>query len=99
MESPLTGHHALDINATSGANQSIVPGLLAAHAISGCDSVASYYGIGKGKALKVLKKGKYKLSLLGMSEYWRLIDQASRSLLACYSCIKSYTCKKVSMAL
>ncbi len=76
MESPLRGRHALDINATSEANKSIVPGLLAAHAISGCDTVASYYGIGKGKALKVLKKGQYELSLLGdtslpMSQYWR----------------------------
>ena len=57
MESPLRGRAVIDIDATVQNNISIIPGLLAAHVLSGCDSVASYYGIGKGIALKVLRAG------------------------------------------
>ena len=82
--------HVIDINATASANLSIVPGLLAAHALTGCDIVASYYGIGKGKALKVLKMGKLSLSLIGdtripIEQYGKVIDEASKFLLACYN--------------
>ncbi len=90
MQSPSRGRHVIDINASSQANLSIVPGLLAAHALTGCDTVASYYGIGKGKALKVLRMGQYSLSLMGntnipMSQYGKLIEQASRFIMACYN--------------
>ena len=57
MESPLQQRGVIDIDATVEKNRSIIPGLLAAHALSGCDTVASYYGIGKGKVLKVLRGG------------------------------------------
>ena len=58
MESPMKGRAVIDIDATVCENLSIIPGLLAAHALSGCDTVASHYGIGKGIVLKVLREGK-----------------------------------------
>lgn len=90
MTSPSHGRHAIDINSTAHSNLSIIPGLLAAHALTGCDTVASYYGIGKGKALKVLRMGKCSLSLLGdtsipMDQYGKVIEEAGRFLLACYN--------------
>ena len=52
VESPLYQRGAIDIDATVENNHSIIPGLLAAHALSGCDTNASYYRISKGKASK-----------------------------------------------
>ena len=60
---PAKDRAAIDIKATSEKHSSLAPDLLAIHAISGADTVASYYGIGKGKALKASKK--VSLSLLG----------------------------------
>lgn len=57
MESPLRGRAVVDIDMTIQTNLSIMPGLLAAHALSGCDTVASLFGIGKGVVLKVLRAG------------------------------------------
>ena len=42
----------IDIDVTVEKNRSIIPGLLTAHALSGCDTVASYYGISKRKVLR-----------------------------------------------
>ena len=42
----------IDIAATVEKNRSFIPALLAAHALSGWDIVATYYGIGKVKVLK-----------------------------------------------
>ena len=47
--SPSRSRTANDINASVSVNFSIIPGLLAAHALTGCDTVASYYGISKGR--------------------------------------------------
>ena len=41
----------------SGKHNSLIPQILAMHAISGCDKVAAYYGIGKSKAVASSKKG------------------------------------------
>lgn len=57
MESPIRQRSVLDIDASVQEHTSIIPDLLAAHALSGCDTVASYFGIGKGKVLKVLRTG------------------------------------------
>ena len=54
MQSPLHQCGIIDIDATVEKNRSIIPGLFAAHALSGCDTVAPYYGISKEKVLKVL---------------------------------------------
>ena len=54
----------IDIGATSKKHSNMVPEILAAHALSGCDAVAYLFGIGKGTVLNVLKKG-CKLEPLG----------------------------------
>ena len=43
-----------DIGATIQKHESIIDSLLAAHALSGCDSVCHYQGIGKKTVIKVL---------------------------------------------
>ena len=64
---------------------SFVSELLPAHALTGCDTVACCYGVGKGTALKVLKDG-YSLSLLGVidSPIEAVIEQATTFISACY---------------
>ena len=54
----------VDIGLTVKVNKEIIPGTLAAHAASGCDSVAPYHGVGKASIVKKLRLGK-ELKLLG----------------------------------
>ena len=65
MASPVHGRAVLDINASVKDHESILPNLLVAHSITGCDSVGTYHGIGKGAAHRVLKMKKYPLCHLG----------------------------------
>ena len=51
IESSLHQRGVIDIDATVEKNRSFIPGLFAAHALSGCNTVACYYGISKGKVL------------------------------------------------
>ena len=84
-ESPIHGRNVIDIQATVKQHQSIVDGLLSMHALSGCDTCACYFGIGKVRVLKVLREG-YSLSLLG-DIHALLPDitrQASKFVAACY---------------
>ncbi|KAJ8375438.1 hypothetical protein SKAU_G00060180 [Synaphobranchus kaupii] len=60
--------------------------LLAAHGLTGCDTVATYFGIGKAVALRVLRAGVHALSDIGdtirvLSEF---TSQATPFILACY---------------
>ena len=48
---------AIDIKGTVKKHAKIVKELLPAHAISGCDTVGAYHGIGKGTVVKMLKLG------------------------------------------
>ena len=81
MESPSKERAILDIKLT----QAIVTYLLPAHAISGCDTVACYLGIGKGRVIKHLKEG-CDLSAIGNVDapLQQVIDQATRFISACY---------------
>ena len=45
MVSPVRGRSVLDINAAAEEHSSIVPDLLPAHGLTGCDTVASYFGV------------------------------------------------------
>ena len=54
MTSPIHQRAVIDIKATVHVHHSIITNLLAAHALSGCDTIASYFGIGKGTVLKTL---------------------------------------------
>ena len=58
MESPQHQCHVIDIDLTVQKHMSIIPKLLVAHVLSGCDTVTSYFGIGKKKVLKVLQEGR-----------------------------------------
>ena len=49
MESPVHGRQTIDIRATVKEHANILPNLLAAHRLSGCDTVAPCYGTGKVK--------------------------------------------------
>lgn len=55
MVSPIKGRSMIDINESVEQNKSVMKNLLAAHAIAGCDTVATYHGIGKNVALKMLQ--------------------------------------------
>ena len=64
MESPIKGRTVVDIGTTVRKHSEIVVGILPAHALSGCDTVASYFGIGKATIfLKTLRSG-HSLNLL-----------------------------------
>ncbi len=55
MESPSKERAILDIKVTLVKHQKVTKNLLPALAISGCDTMACYLGIGKGTVIKVLK--------------------------------------------
>ena len=55
MESPVKNRVTIDIKATATEHRNIIPDLSAAHALSGCDTTACYFGIGKGIIVKTLK--------------------------------------------
>ena len=68
-------------------HRSIVPDLPAAHGLTGCDTVASYFGGGKVAALKVLRHGRCSLNLLGNTggpPFSEVVDQATHFMLVCY---------------
>ena len=49
MTSPVQLRSMIGIKATVEKHHAIVPGLLAAHVLSGCDTVPIYFGIGTGR--------------------------------------------------
>ena len=57
MISPIRGRTVIDINASVDKNPAVMEDILAAHRMMGCDTVATYHGIGKGIALKVIRSG------------------------------------------
>ena len=54
MESPIKDRVTIYIKASAIEHRNIIPDLLAAHALSGCDTTACYFGIGKGTIVKTL---------------------------------------------
>ena len=58
----------------------IIPCLLGAHALSGCDTVATYVGIGKGTVVKNLKPAPNSLTVLGClgAPLSDVVEQATR---------------------
>ena len=52
MEGTSSERLTVDIKASVEKHANIVPQLLAAHGLSGCDTVAQLYGIGKGTVVK-----------------------------------------------
>ena len=85
MESPIKETTVVGIGKTVQKHSEIVKGILPAHALSGCDPVASHFGIGNATVLKTLRSG-HSLNLLGAPghsmEY--VIEQATSFISACY---------------
>lgn len=88
MVSPIQGRAVLDIHGSVQKHRDILSDLLAAHCLSGCDTVASHFGIGKGMALKALRSAKHRLDLLGNTDdqvqVSNRVEQATKFMLACY---------------
>ena len=86
MISPIQQRSLIDIKATVQAHRSIIPGLPEAHALSGCDTVPTYFGIGKGTVLKNLIAAPNSLSLFGCLDapLSDVVDQATKFIGACY---------------
>ena len=86
MVSPIQGRAVLDVCAAVEKHKDIMPSLLAAHGVTGCDTVGTFSGIGKGLAMKALRSG-YSLLLLGEDD--KSIDdvmpESTSFILACYS--------------
>ena len=55
MEAFDTTLSLININETAKKHAEIVPSLIGAHALSGCDSVPKLYGTGKKTVIKHLK--------------------------------------------
>ena len=66
MKSPVKGRKVIDIKSTYAKFKAIIPDLSKVHALTGCDTVASYFGIGKATAMKVAYQ--HRLDLLGVEE-------------------------------
>lgn len=85
MQSPIHGRSCVDIPATVKQHADIIPQILALHAISGCDTVAATYGVGKVSAISVAKKG---ITLNSVGKVDCDLDQveaeATTFIVACY---------------
>ena len=76
---------SVDIQATVKQNADIIPNLLAAHGLTGCDTVAKLHGIGKGTVITTLKRG-YTFTQLGHlnSSLDDVMREATSFICACY---------------
>ena len=63
MEEASKERKCVDIKATVQKHKQIIPSLPSAHSLSGCDTVAQCWGIGKAKVVKVLQTGVQMFSL------------------------------------
>ena len=79
----------------------IIPSLLAGHALTGCDTVAACYGVGKGKMLKVLRKHVASVDLIGniQADWSDVLEQATKFTAECYGqpMAKSMSEARISM--
>ena len=96
MESPIKQGVVVDIGSTVCKYKDILPQILLAHALSGCDTVTCCFGIGKGTVLKTLQSG-YELSSLGQIDapFIEVMNQATAFMTACYG---QTNCENMSQA-
>ena len=86
MISPQKGRDVIDMSVTLHKHTDIVPYLLLTHAITGCDTVAAYFGSSKNKALKILRQRKYEFcDNIASLDFDQFLVETSRFILACYS--------------
>ena len=74
----------ISINESVENNKLLIPSLLSLHALTGCDTVAMLYGIGKKKAINIAKK--YPLSYLGQecASPDQYLSESKKFIAACY---------------
>ena len=75
----------IDIGSTVTQHANIIPYILAAHGLSGCDTVAQYYGIGKKTVIKKLQSG-MALGKIGdiESSFDDVVEEATAFISSCY---------------
>ena len=96
METFDSNRSVIDINEISRKNADIVSSLIAAHALSGCDSVPKLFGIGKKTVVKILKQN-ISLTRLGNtnSPIKEIYEESSRLVAACYGVKNETSLSKV----
>lgn len=79
-----------NIGDTVRKHEHIISDLLAAHALTGCDTTACMWGVGKGAAMKTIEKG-HTLPNVGdmRANIQSVIDEASYFVSACYGFVGS----------
>ena len=99
MEATHNERTIVDINATVEKYSQFIPSLLALHALTGCDTVPKYYGIGKKKAFNALVKNE--LSLANIGDIERTVDEilpvVGEFIALCYG-VKSKKIRKQNMS-
>ena len=85
MEATSKERKSIDIQATAHLHKDIAGQLPAARALSGCDTVAQLWGIGKTRVVEVLKAGR-QLSELGESNVALsyVVQESTAFIAACY---------------
>ena len=85
-DSPVQERTTIDIRATVNEHKDIIPDLPAAHALTGSDTTAGYFGIGKGTAVKVLRSQKSTLNSVGdfSCNFEDVLQESTRFIAECY---------------
>lgn len=85
MESTGSNRTVIDIGASVEKNKKVLPDLPGSHALTGCDTVAQCFGIGKAAALRSLHCGN-KLQLLGKidANIGDVVKEATYFMSVCY---------------
>ena len=93
MASPKRDRSVIDINATVFLHKDVMSNLLAAHGLTGCDTVATYFGIGKLTVTKVIRNNTHNLDALGNTNGTLLdaLKPATAFVLSCYGQSKCST--------
>ena len=85
MKPSVHGRVCVDIPATVNKHPTLIPQVLAIHAISGCDTVAASYGIGKSTAVTTSNKGFVMDSLGVIDAPWVDVEkEATKFMVAAY---------------
>ena len=87
MESTSGKRTVININETVKKHAQIVPSILPAHTLSGCDSVPQLFAIGKTKVVNTLKKS-FRLKELGnlISDFNHILAESTSSICAVLWC-------------
>ena len=85
MEPTSHSRSSIDIRATVAKHSGIVPQLIAADAVSGCDTVGCYHGIIKTKVVKALSAG-IELNHLGepKASFDDVMKESTHFISTCY---------------